>query len=96
MNITSILVSLIAIFISAFKIEDDVIPNVKTAFEIGEKDLFAKFGENIDNSKPNRAILEKDTIWHLFGTLKPVERSINENGETTIRLHLGVPTYFFY
>ena len=95
MNINSIILSLIAISISAFEIEEDVIPNETTAIELAEKEWLEQFGEKVQTTKPFKAILEKDSIWHVFGTLKPIHRSINENGDTTIRINIiGVPHIF--
>ena len=80
---------LISITISAGQCNEDVVPNESMAIQIAEKEWLIKYGEGIYTKKPFKAILEKDSIWHVFGTLKPVEIYINEDGDSTIRAYFG-------
>jgi uncharacterized membrane protein len=94
-KITNVILGIIVITISSWNVKEDVIPNEAAAIEIAEKEWLAQFGENVFTTKPYKAILEKDSIWHVFGTLKPIHRSINENGDTIISVNIGGVPHIF-
>ena len=49
--------------------QNDVIPDEKTAIKVAEAIWLPRFGKIIYKSKPFKATLEKDSIWHVKGTL---------------------------
>lgn len=86
---------LIAFTISALQFREDVVPNETIAIQMTEKEWLIKYGEGIYTKKPFKAILGKDSIWHVFGTLKPIEIHINEDGDSTIQAHFGGVPHIF-
>lgn len=86
---------LIVLTISAWQFKEDVVPNESIAIQMAEKEWLIKYGEGIYTKKPFKAILGKDSIWHVFGTLKPTEIYINEDGDSTIRAYYGGVPHIF-
>lgn len=85
----SIIFFTLTLVFSSWKCQKDAIPNENKAIEKAEKEWLLKFGESIYNYKPFKAKLENDKIWHVYGTLKSTEITVNEDGDTTIRVHVG-------
>lgn len=49
--------------------QKDIVPDEKTAIKIAEAVWSPRFGKDIYKSKPFKATLENDSIWHVKGTL---------------------------
>jgi hypothetical protein len=94
-SITILSIVLIGFTFSGWKCQDDVVPNEEIAIQIAEKEWLSKFGPEIYSKKPFKAILEKDSIWHVYGTLKPIEIFVNEYGDSTINVNIGGVPHIF-
>lgn len=65
------------------------VPDEATAIKIAEAVWFPIYGEEIEYEKPYKAVLQGDTVWHVFGTLPNSNWTVNESGDSVLNFHVG-------
>jgi hypothetical protein len=66
------------------------VPDKATAIKIAEAIWLPIYGsEKIQRNKPINAILERDSIWHVYGSIPPSGMEVNSNGDTVYTAYFG-------
>lgn len=66
-----------------------VVPNEETAIKIAEQKWLEVYGDGIESKKPFVAVLEGDSVWHVFGTLPQSGWRVTPQGDSIIDIIVG-------
>ena len=73
----------------SFNEKTNYVPNEETAIKIAEAVWLPIFGKSIYDKRPFNAVLNGDSIWHVYGTLHSSSIKVNDEGDTVINMIVG-------
>lgn len=77
------------LFITQHPSRPPQVPDAGAAIKIAEAAWLPVYGKQIYDDQPFEATLERDSIWHVRGTLPDSKFEVNPEGDTTLTIYRG-------